>query len=212
MFEFLLNKEFLGILAGIVVAISLSQKSIIRLKTINFFGSTLFAIYGVLINASSVYLVNAYIACTCLYSLYFIYRERENFKIVAVQDCGIFAEEFVSFHQSEITNFFPKFKIENLKNFQGFFVLRNGVPTCIFMGQKDEKGRFKIELDYVVPRFRDFKSAHYVFEDRKSFFKDQNCSSVIAESTTKMHSTYLKKLGFVFKEKLGETEYYERTI
>lgn len=63
--------EWVGYLASILIAISMFMKNIIKLRFINLIGCILFTIYGFIIKAYPVAIVNTIIAFT---NIYYIYR------------------------------------------------------------------------------------------------------------------------------------------
>ncbi|MGM9934357.1 YgjV family protein [uncultured Clostridium sp.] len=62
--------EYVGYAASILIGISMFMKNIIKLRFINLIGSILFTIYGFIINAYPVAIVNLVIAFTNIYYLY----------------------------------------------------------------------------------------------------------------------------------------------
>lgn len=61
--------ELLGIVATFLIFISLTQSNTIRLRAINTVGSIVFVVYGVLIGAFSVYLLNGVCAVVNVYKI-----------------------------------------------------------------------------------------------------------------------------------------------
>jgi len=59
--------EILGIIASILVLISFLFKKEKQIRTINIFGAIMFVIYGLLINAFSVWLLNGILVIIHLY-------------------------------------------------------------------------------------------------------------------------------------------------
>lgn len=70
--------ELLGIVATFLIFISLTQSNTIRLRAINTVGSIVFVVYGVLIGAFSVYLLNGVCAVVNVYKIVKELRERKN--------------------------------------------------------------------------------------------------------------------------------------
>ena len=66
--------EWVGYAASILIAISMFMKDIIKLRFINLIGSLLFAIYGFIIKAYPVAIVNVIIVFVNLYYLYKLYN------------------------------------------------------------------------------------------------------------------------------------------
>lgn len=67
--------EWVGYAASILIAISMFMKDILKLRFINLVGSLLFAIYGFIIRAYPVAIVNTVIVFVNLYYLYKLYNK-----------------------------------------------------------------------------------------------------------------------------------------
>ena len=75
--EAVLNFELLGYLASLFVAISLMMRSLTRLRVINLVGCLLFVVYGLIIGAYPVAVMNSFILLVNLYHL------QQSFKATA---------------------------------------------------------------------------------------------------------------------------------
>ncbi len=62
--------EIIGYTGSIVIAVSLLMKDALKLRIINMIGALLFVIYGIMIKAHAVWLVNLFIAVVDLYYIY----------------------------------------------------------------------------------------------------------------------------------------------
>ena len=69
--------EWLGYLASLVILISLTMTSIVKLRWINLVGSILFTIFAYLIDSTPTIFMNIGIICINLYFLYKIYSPKE---------------------------------------------------------------------------------------------------------------------------------------
>lgn len=61
--------EIIGFLAGVMVLISFTQTDVKRIRILNCTGCILFVIYGILISAWSVWVVNLIIVGTHIYNI-----------------------------------------------------------------------------------------------------------------------------------------------
>jgi hypothetical protein len=68
--DFLSVYEIIGYIASILVAVSLMMSSILKLRVINLIGAACFTVYGLLIDAYPVAVVNFIIVLIDLYYLY----------------------------------------------------------------------------------------------------------------------------------------------
>lgn len=69
--------EIMGYLASILIAVSLTMSSIVKLRVINLAGALLFGIYGLLIDSMPVALVNFFISFTNIYYLWKMNKENK---------------------------------------------------------------------------------------------------------------------------------------
>ena len=77
--------EIIGYVASVLVAISLMMSSILKLRIINLFGAVLFTIYGLLIGAYPVAVMNFFIVLIDLYYLREMISLREHYTLFEVQ-------------------------------------------------------------------------------------------------------------------------------
>lgn len=68
--------EWLGYLASILIGISMFMKDIVKLRFINLIGSILFAIYGFIIKAYPVAIINVIISFVNIYYIYDITKKK----------------------------------------------------------------------------------------------------------------------------------------
>jgi hypothetical protein len=64
-----LTFEIIGYVASVLVAISLTMRSVLKLRVINLFGAAVFTLYGLLIGAYPVAVMNLFIVLIDLYYL-----------------------------------------------------------------------------------------------------------------------------------------------
>ena len=188
--------EWLGYLASLFVLISLLMSSIIKLRWINLVGSSLFSLYGFLIGALPVGFMNLGIAIINIYYLIKIYRSKDSFKILPIKDNSQYFNYFIDFHKKELEKYANTSKFNTKNSDISFFILRNMVPAGIFIGSKYNENTLKIELDFVIPEYRDFKIGNYIYENRKDYFLDKGYSKFISFSSNDHVIKYLSKMGF----------------
>ena len=188
--------EWLGYLASLIVLVSLLMTSIIKLRWINLLGSSIFSLYGFLIGALPVGFMNLGICIINIYYLVRIYRSKEYFKILPIEGNSSYFNYYLDFYRSEIEKFADTSQY-NIDDFDvHFYILRNLKPAGVFIASKYDKNTLKVELDFVIPEYRDFKIGNYIYENRKDYFIDRDYSRFICFSSNNDHIKYLKKMGF----------------
>jgi GNAT superfamily N-acetyltransferase len=199
--------ELIGYAASVLVALSLMMSSILRLRIINLVGSTLFAIYGVLIDAWPVAIVNAFITCINIFYLVRIYGAKEYFCILDVRRDSEYLRYFIDYNRTDIATYQPTFDGIQPHYDLIFFVLRDVVPAGLFVGQLSQ-GTLFVALDYVQPDYRDFKIGEFIFRQQAEFFRERGISRIVSAPGTPRHVAYLRRMGF--EARADGT--YERTI
>lgn len=200
--------ELVGYAASVLVAISLVMSSILRLRVINLVGSALFTVYGLLIRAYPIAVVNFVIVLINLYYLYEMLRKREYFNLLEVQPDADYLRAFVNFYEKDIRRFLPGFRYQPDADQLAFFVLRNMVPAGLFIGRREPPDRLVTVLDFVIPGYRDFKIGQYVFGPQAGFFGQRGIHTICSAPGNPAHESYLKRMGF--ERPSGEDAYLLR--
>ncbi|AOY74896.1 YgjV family protein [Clostridium formicaceticum] len=188
--------EWVGYLASILILISLLMSSIAKLRWINLVGSILFSLYGFLIGALPVGFVNLCIAIINVYHLAKIYKTKEYFRILSINPDSEYLQYFLCFYQEDIEKYFSPSTLKIDKNSVGFYVLRNLVPAGIFFGEKYGEDALMVQLDFVIPEYRDFKIGKYIYEDQKDYFLNLGYRRFYSHPLNEKHKNYLLKMGF----------------
>jgi hypothetical protein len=190
--------ELIGYAASVLVAVSLTMTSILRLRIINLIGSACFTIYGLLIGAYPVAIVNLIIVFINIYYLYDAYATREYFKLLDVSPQSEYLQYFLGFYEREIKRFTPEFTYNPAEPRQTvFFVLRNLVPAGLFIAEPLDADSLLINLDFVIPGYRDFKMGKFVFTEKAEVFREKGIRKIYSRPGTKKHQEYLRSMGFV---------------
>lgn len=188
--------EWLGYLASFIVLVSLLMSSIIKLRWINLIGSAIFSLYGFLIGALPVGFMNLGISIINIYYLIKIYGSKEYFKLLPIESKSPYFDYFLDFYNIKNEKCFKKDKLD-INNFDvNFYILRNLVPAGIFLASKYDENTLEIELDFVIPEYRNFKIGNFIFEDCKDYFLNKGYFKFITFSSDDIHIKYLKKMGF----------------
>lgn len=194
--------EWIGYVASVVVAVSLTMSSIIKLRWYNLAGSAVFSFYGFAIGSLPVGLLNLFIVFINIYYLFSIYLRKDAFKIISIKQDNPYLKYFLDFYHPEIIKFFPDFNsckntiLEKRENPLSLLVLRNAAVAGIFLGQirNDE---MLVDLDFVIPEYRDMKPGHFLFGKNAGYFKNKGINRIVSPAKNKKHMDYLRHMGFV---------------
>jgi hypothetical protein len=188
--------EALGYLASILVAVSLTMTSILRLRIVNLVGSTCFTVYGALIGAWPVAGVNFAITLINLWHLSQMTRSKEFFHLLEVQPSSEYLAEFLRFHRRDIERFLPGFEPTPAPGQTAFFVLRDMVPAGLFLAEPRGADGLLVRADFVIPGYRDFKIGDFVFHRNADVFAKRGVRTVWSLPGNREHESYLRRLGF----------------
>jgi hypothetical protein len=205
-----MNNEYLtwfGYLASAIIAVSMTMNSIVKFRWINLVGASSFALYGILINAVPVSLLNGFITVVNIYYLSKIYSKKEQFETLEVRADNKYLLKFLKFHNKEIQKFFPGFEYKPEINTISFFILRDMNVAGVFLAHQQDDETIRVGLDFVIPQYRDFKNGKYIFHRLRNEFINQGIKRVVSPSYTKKHSKYLLKMGF---KKRGDNLFEKR--
>lgn len=188
--------ELLGYVASVLIAVSLMMSAVVKLRIINLFGSSAFAIYGVLIGSLPVSLMNGAISLINIYHLLGIMRSKEYFELLRVPPESAYLHHFLQFYEKQIRRFQPKFDFQAKPDWLPIFVLRNAVPAGLILGRRTAQNCFRVELDFAIPKYRDFKIARYLFKTKRDFFIDHEIEIIESQRGNAVHDAYLERIGF----------------
>lgn len=188
--------QLVGYLASLIIAASMTMNSILKFRWINLAGAVMFSIYGWLIGAWPVGLLNTFIALVDIYYLLSIYSKKENFEILEVRPENRYLIRFLEFHCKDIQKFFPGFSYKPEMNTLSFFTLRNMAVAGVFLAHKTGDDALSVGLDYVLPEYRDFKNGKFIYGQLHDKLSAQGFRKAVAAGKSRKYAGYLKKLGF----------------
>ncbi|MBM7602513.1 hypothetical protein JOC75_000483 [Metabacillus crassostreae] len=206
--------EWLGYLASLIVLISLLMSSIIKLRWVNLIGSSLFSLNGFLIGALPVGFMNLGIVIINIYYLVKIYSasaKQEYFKLLPIEKDSEYFNHFLEFYKEGLKKFTDPAKLIANHYEVSFYILRNMVPAGVFLGSKHDENTLKVELDFVIPEYRDFKIGSFIYENSKDHFLNKGYNRLISYTTHEEHIEYLRKMGFEKKKENGR-DYFEKIL
>ena len=189
--------EIVGYIASVVIAISVMNTNVLRLRIFNLTGAALFTAYGLLIGAWPVFALNLFVVFVNCYHLYRIFRSNEYFKLLEVQPDSEYLRHFIAHHLADIRKDTPRFDYEPGPNQLTLFVLRNTVPAGVFIGKLQHNGDLLVELDYVTPDYRDLKVGEFLLQEQLEYFRNKGVKCIVSGAGSARHANYLKEMGFI---------------
>jgi hypothetical protein len=189
--------ELVGYIASILIAISVMNTNVLRLRLFNTAGAAFFTIYGFLIQAWPVAGLNLFIVAVNSVHLHRILRSREYFKLLEVRYDSAYLKHFLAHHLKDIRRYTPGFEYRSSASQIILFVLRNTVPAGLFIAELQRNGELRVELDYVTPDYRDLKVGDFLLNEQADFFRQHGVRRITSSAGSPGHAKYLKQMGFV---------------
>jgi hypothetical protein len=188
--------ELVGYVASALIAVSLMMSSLLRLRYINLAGAAAFAVYGVLIHAYPVAVLNGFIVFVNGFYLVKMLRTKEYFQLLKLKPDSVYLPYFLDFYRADIARILPEFKYHPGGNQVTLFILRDCAPAGVFIGEVEADGMLRVVLDFVIPRYRDLKIGRYLFVEQAGFFRQQGVREIVIAPRTKTFGQYLVQVGF----------------
>lgn len=189
--------EWIGYIASALIAISLSTKSIIRLRWLNLIGAAIFAVYGLLIGALPIFFMNLFISIMDIYYLFDIYSKKANIELIRVDSNNLYFNKLAEYYKDDILKYFPNFTETHFVDSKNYIVMRNATIAGLFCYRNSKPKQVEVVLDYVLREYRDFKNGKFVYEEISEELKESGHSGFVVFSPGKKHLKYLKKMNFI---------------
>lgn len=188
--------ELLGYTASALILIAMMMSSILWLRVINTAGSGAFSIYGLLIHAYPVAVLNGFIVLVNGYYLVRMLRAKNYFQLLQLKPESDYLKYFLGFHRREIATILPDFEYRPVENQVTLFILRDCAPVGVFIAEQRHDGSLRVILDFVIPGYRNLKIGRFLFVEQAEFFRERGIKEIVIAPRTKEFGAYLLKVGF----------------
>jgi len=181
--------------SALVVA-SLLQARILRLRVLNLIGCVVLVFFNLAIQVWPMVGMNAVLAVINLVHLWRLLRHRHDeaeYTVFEVNSDDAYLGHVLASHQKDISRFNPGFTRENSS--YAFLVQRGERTVGVVLAHDAGDGRAQIDLDYVLPQYRDFTPGEFVFR-RSDVFTHHGFRQVMAPRRMQESASYLSKVGF----------------
>lgn len=188
--------ELIGYVGSTLIVLSVTRTSILKLRLLGLAGSTGFILYGLLITKWPIVLTNVIISGVHLYFLnQFRSKKREYFRLLEVDPDSRYLLDFLQFYRADIARFQPGFGYRPAGDQLRVFILRDMVPAGLLIGSLTPSGVLHIDLDFVIPRYRDLQVGDFVFR-RSHVFDGRGIERLETDPGNADHEAYLERMGF----------------
>jgi hypothetical protein len=179
-----------------LVVLSLLQTRILRLRILNLVGCVILVGFNAVVGVWPMVGMNAVLAVINVVHLWRLLRHRHDekeYQVLQVDEADEYLGYILQRHQKEIARFNPGFTAGTS---QYAFLVQHGDRTVgVVLAHDAGDGRAQIDLDYAVPKYRDFTPGEFVYR-RSDVFTDRGFRQVLASPRMRDSTPYLKNLGF----------------
>jgi hypothetical protein len=185
-----------------LVVVSLLQTRILRLRVLNLVGCVILVGFNLAIPVWPMVGMNAVLAVINVVQLWRLLRHRHDdleYAVLEVNSSDAYLGHVLRAHHQDITKFNPDFT--TAASLYAFLVQRGERTVGVVLAHDAGNGRAQIDLDYVLPEYRDFTPGEFVYR-RSDVFTDHGFHQVLAPPRMRNSTNYLKNLGF---HREGET-------
>lgn len=191
--------EVIGYAASALVVLSLTMRSILKLRLISLCGSITFLVYGLLIESTPIIITNASIAAINVWHL----RKEFGVRTSGSADLGAsiiradspFLRDFVEYHIDDICHFQPDFSMPVGDDVVAMMLTREGLPAGLVVGHLDDT-TLHVDLDYVLREHRDSRLGVWLYGPGAHVFRTLGVTRLRADAVTDAHEKYLHRAGF----------------
>ena len=191
--------ELIGYIGSALVLVSFLMASVVKLRVVNAVGSTIFAVYALLIRSYPTMIMNI---CLVLINLYYLWKLRNsepNYRLVSVNPADRFVSFFLNEHREDIARCFPGRSWQDKELNRAFLVCHGDVPAGLLLGE-EEAGVLNIALDYSTPAYRDSSEGLYLIEH----LPREGLRLLRYDHPEDGHLSYLRKMGYELKNGVYE--------
>jgi len=188
--------SIIGWVGSALVVVSLLQTRILRLRALNLVGCVILVGFNLAIEVWPLVGMNVVLTLINVVQLWRLLRYRHDEGTYAVLQVGpndAYLDYVLASHSKDINRFNPGFTAANSP--YAFLVQHRERTVGVVLAHDAGEGRAQIDLDYVVPEYRDFTPGEFVYR-RSDVFTDRGFRQVLAPPRMRESASYLSRLGF----------------
>jgi hypothetical protein len=191
--------EVLGWVGSAVLVVSLMQTRVLRFRLLNLAASVVLTGYNAALGVWPMVAMNAVIAVINVFHLVRLARTRDDertYEVVEVGPNEDYLRHVLRRHALDIERHNPGFVWNGAAPGRwAFLVLRDTETVGVVLLSDAGGGRADVELDYVLPRFRDFSVGKFVYR-RGGRLGELGFSRLVASPRMTDARDYFPRVGF----------------
>lgn len=199
----------LGWAGSALLVYSLLQTRVLRFRVLNLLAAVVLIIFNALIGVWSMVAMNAVIAVINVWHSARLVRTRHDDLHYEVVPIGVeepYLASVLARHRADIERFNPALDLDRgtltdagpvpPQRRLAFLVLASGETVGVVLAHRTEAaGEAQVDLDYVLPRFRDFTPGEFVYR-RGGPFPSAGVHRLLAPPQMREADRYLRDVGF----------------
>lgn len=184
--------EIAGYLGSVLVVISMLMSSVVKLRIINTTGSSISAVYALIIHSYPLALMNICLVIINIYNLAKLLKPGQHYTLVNVKPDDTFVEYFLNYYKDDILNFFPEKNTDTNLVETAYLICCGDVPAGLMLGNITENGVLDISVDYSSPKYRDCSLGTFLYAK----LPEKGIHKLVYSKEPGQHRQYLEKMGF----------------
>jgi hypothetical protein len=196
--------DLLGWAGSALLVYSVLQTRILRLRLFNCVASAVLVIFNAAIAVWPMVGLNVALTAINAYYIVRLWRGRHDlrtYEVAEVQPTEGYLRHLLHSFETDIRRFNPGFTPSEADGAEFGYVVLTGADTVgVVLARDAGDGSAQVELDYVLPKYRDFCPGEFVYR-RSGVFAARGYRRVIAPPRMLSAEDYLTKVGFRSKGK-----------
>ncbi|HBX50308.1 MAG: hypothetical protein A2275_09205 [Bacteroidetes bacterium RIFOXYA12_FULL_35_11] len=155
------------------------------------------------------------IISTCLlagdiYMFSKLFVAKNAYNILQVRSNNEYLNTFIEYYKREIYHYSPFYK-RNIES-SCFLILNNIDVIGVFIVSVQNKKTLYINLDFVIPQYRDFSVGKYIYIENVQYFYNLGYEKILTVCLNETHKNYLIQMGFSEQEINGEKMFVKNLV
>ncbi|GEL94107.1 YgjV family protein [Cellulomonas composti] len=188
--------EVFGWIGSVLVIVSLMVAKVMRFRVLNLTGAAIATVYNAAIGVWPFAVMNFAISIIDVVWIVRLLRERgdeETYEMVPVATDDAYLARVLHVHAADIAKHAPQYP-GPASGTAAFLVVRGDETIGVVQVHDEGAGVGRVQLDYVTPRFRDFRPGQFVY-GRSGVFRALGLRRLVVEPEPTSRD-YLRRVGF----------------
>ncbi len=191
--------EVIGWVGSAVLVWSLAQARVVRFRALNLAASVVLTGYNFALGVWPMVAMNLVISVLDVYHLVRLLRSRDDdavYEVVEVRPDDEYLRHVLDRNATDVDKHNPGFAWGTQPGRASFLVLRDIETVGVVLLSDVGSGEGRVELDYVLPRFRDFSVGKFVYR-RGGRLTEHGFHRLTASTRMPDAADYFPRVGFV---------------